>query len=74
MRARVRRRTAPSDERPWPGRVRRALAAVPFPQAAVLAGRLANGGLAAVLRTWARPAAPAVPLAATLAVLLALGR
>jgi uncharacterized membrane protein YoaK (UPF0700 family) len=41
---------------------------------AVLAAALAGAGLDAVLLTWARPAAPALPLAATLAVVLLIGR
>jgi uncharacterized membrane protein YoaK (UPF0700 family) len=43
-------------------------------RAAVLAAALTGAGLDAVLLTWARPAAPAVPVAATLAVALIAGR
>lgn len=41
---------------------------------AVLAAALAGAGLDAVLLTWARPAAPALPLAATLTVVALLRR
>lgn len=41
---------------------------------AVLAAAFAGAGLDAALLTWARPAAPAVPLAATISVLVVLGR
>lgn len=41
---------------------------------AVLASALAGAGLDAVLLTWARPAAPALPLAVTLTVVLVLAR
>jgi uncharacterized membrane protein YoaK (UPF0700 family) len=41
---------------------------------AVLAAALGGAGLDAVLLTWVRPAAPALPLAATLAVAVLLGR
>jgi uncharacterized membrane protein YoaK (UPF0700 family) len=41
---------------------------------AVLAAALLGAGLNAILLTWARPAAPALPLAATLAVLVLLAR
>ena len=41
---------------------------------AVLAAALTGAGMDAVLLTWARPAAPTLPLAATLAVVLLLGR
>ena len=40
---------------------------------AVLVAALAGAGLSGILLTWARPAAPALPLAATLAVVLVLG-
>jgi uncharacterized membrane protein YoaK (UPF0700 family) len=41
---------------------------------AVLAAALAGAGLDAALFTWARPAAPALPLAATLTVAVLIGR
>jgi uncharacterized membrane protein YoaK (UPF0700 family) len=41
---------------------------------AVLAAALAGAGLDAVLLTWARPAAPALPLTATLLVVVLIGR
>jgi uncharacterized membrane protein YoaK (UPF0700 family) len=41
---------------------------------AVLAAALAGAALDAVLLTWARPAAPALPLAVTLAVVVIVGR
>jgi uncharacterized membrane protein YoaK (UPF0700 family) len=40
---------------------------------AVLAAALAGAGLSAALLSWARPAVPALPLAATLTVILVLG-
>lgn len=40
---------------------------------AVLAAALAGAGLSGVLLTWVRPAAPALPLAATLVVILIIG-
>jgi hypothetical protein len=41
---------------------------------AVLAAALTGAGMDAILLAWARPAAPALPLAATVAVVLLIGR